>query len=146
MHKIQQTSDKNSPFYGNTGELNLLNVLLDLFVAGSDTTAVTLCWAMLFMIQNPEIQTKVRQELNQNIGDKKLKMSDKNKIPYTEAVIHEIQRRGNIGPLAIFHQTTTNVDIGSFSVPPETVIIPFIGDIMNDPEHFPEPSKFKPER
>ena len=146
MHKIQETSDTNSPFYGDTGELNLYSVLLDLFVAGSDTTAVTLNWAMLFMIQNPIIQTKVRQELKENIGTGKLKMNDKSKIPYTEAVIHEIQRRGNIGPLAIFHQTTTNVDIGCFSVPPETVIIPFIGDIMNDPDHFSEPSKFKPER
>ena len=146
LHKIQQTSDKNSPFYGDTGELNLLNVLLDLFVAGSDTTAVTLDWAMLFMIQNPDIQTKVRQELNQNIGSKKLKMSDKNNIPYTEAVIHEIQRRGNIAPLSLIHQTTTNIDIGPYSVPSKTRIIPFIGDILNDPEHFPEPSKFKPER
>ena len=146
MYKIQQTSDENSPFYGDVGELNLVNILFDLFVAGSDTTAATLNWAMLFMIQYPDIQTKVRQELNQNIGSIKVKMDEKNKIPYTEAVIHEIQRRGNIGPLAIFHQTTTNVDVGSFSVPPETVIIPFIGDIMNDPEHFSEPSKFKPER
>jgi len=146
LYKIQQTTDKSSPFYGDVGELNLVNVLYDLFVAGSDTTAATLNWAMLFMIQNPDVQTKVRQELNQNIGGKKVKMSDKNKIPYTEAVIHEIQRRGNIAPLAIFHQTTTNVDIGPYSVPPETAIIPFIGDIMNDPEHFPDPTKFKPER
>ena len=73
-------------------------------------------------------------------------MNEKYKIPYTEAVIHEIQRKANILPLSLFHQTKTNVEIGSYSVPPQTVIIPLIGDIMNDPEHFPEPSKFKPER
>lgn len=146
MYKIQQTSDIDSPFYGYTGELNLANVLFDLFVAGSDTTAVTLTWAMLFMIQNPDVQTKVMQELNQNIGNKKMKISDKNKIPYTEAVIHEIQRRGNIVPLAVFHQTSADVDIGPYSVTAKTTIIPFISDIMNDPEHFPEPSKFNPER
>ena len=145
MHKIQQTSDKNSPFYGDIGELNLINVLVDLLEAGSDTTANTLNWAMLFMIQNPDIQTKVRQELNENIGGKKLKMSEKNKIPYTEAVIYEVQRKGNIVP-SLLYQTTKNVDIGEFSVPPNTRIMAFIADIMNDPEHFPEPSKFMPER
>merc|ERR1712224_3747 len=72
-------------------------------------------------------------------------MNEKNKIPYTEAVIHEVQRRGNISPLAL-HQTTTNIDIGTYSVPPKTRIMAFIGDIMNNPEHFPEPSKFKPDR
>ena len=146
MYKIKETTDKNSPFYGETGELNLANVLYDLFMAGSDTTAATLNWAMLFMIHNPDIQSKVRQELNQNIGDKKMKMNDRNKIPYTEAVIHEIQRIGNIAPVAVFHKTTTNIDIGPYSIPPKTTILPFIGDVMNDPEHFPEPSKFKPER
>ena len=146
MHKIQETSDTKSPFYGDTGELNLYSVLLDLFVAGSDTTAVTLNWAMLFMIRNPIIQTKVQQELKENIGTGKLKMNDKSKIPYTEAVIHEIQRRGNIAPLALIHQSTDNVDIGPYSVPPKTLIIPLIGEILNDPKHFPEPSKFKPER
>ena len=47
---------------------------------------------------------------------KEKKMNDKSKIPNTEAVIHEIQRRGNIAPLALIHQTTNNVDIGSYSV------------------------------
>ena len=57
LSKIQETSDTNSPFYGATGELNLINVLLDFFAAGSDTTAVTLNWAMLFMILNPSMTT-----------------------------------------------------------------------------------------
>ena len=146
LSKIQETSDTNSPFYGATGELNLINVLLDFFGTGSDTLAVTLNWAMLFMILNPDVQTKVRQELNQNIGDTKAKMTEKCKVPYTEAVIHETQRKANIAPIAVIHETTTELYIGAYSVPPQTAIIPFIGDIMNDPEHFPEPSKFKPER
>merc|ERR1719273_2045561 len=73
-------------------------------------------------------------------------MNEKNKIPYTEAVIHEIQRKANILPLSVFHSTKGIVDVGKYTLPHETVIIPFLGDIMNDPEHFPEPSKFKPER
>ena len=146
MHKIQETLDVNNPFYGDTGDLNLINVLFDFFMAGSDTTAITLDWAMLLMIRNPDVQTKVRQELDQNFGSRKAKFDEKQKIPYTEAVIHEIQRKGNILPLSVWHQMKRNIDIGKYSVPSETVFIPFIGDVMNDPEHFLEPSKFKPER
>ena len=101
---------------------------------------------MLFMILNPEVQTKVRQELDQNFGNNKAKFNEKHKVPYTEAVIHEIQRRANILPLSVLHSTRTKVDIEEYSLPAGTVLVPFIGDIMNDPEHFPEPSKFQPER
>ena len=146
LHKIQKTSDTNDPHYGNTGELNLMNVLFDLFFAGADTTAITLDWAMLFMIMNPDVQTKVRQELDQNIGSQKAKMNEKNKTPYTEATIHEIQRKANILPLSVFHCTKGSVVVGKYTLPNETVVIPSLGAIMNDPEHFPEPSKFKPER
>ena len=104
LHKIQETYDKNNPFYSDTGELNLINTLFDLFVAGSDTTATTLDWAILFMIQNPDVQTKVREELSQNFGSKKAEFHEKHRIPYTEAVIHEIQRKGNIMPLSVFHR------------------------------------------
>ena len=53
LHKIQTTSDVTNPLHGETGELNLLNVLIDFFFAGSDTTSNTLNWAMLFMITHP---------------------------------------------------------------------------------------------
>ena len=80
LYKIQETSDTNDPHYANTGELKLINVLFDFFLAGSDTTAVTLDWAMLLMVLNPDVQTKVRQELDQNIGSKKAKMNEKRKM------------------------------------------------------------------
>lgn len=149
LHKIQETKEDGNPFFDKVGELNLANVLVDLFIAGADTTSVTMNWAMLYMVLNPDVQTKVRQELDANIGThKKAKMSDKIQTPYTEAVLHEIQRKGNILPMSVFHCTTRDqyVKIDKFQVPPKTAIIPLIGDIMHDPEYFPNPTKFDPER
>ena len=147
LHKIQTTNDIKNPLHGKTGELNLLNVLIDFFFAGSDTTSNTLNWAMLFMITHPDVQSKVRKELLTKVGTNRVKMSDRELTPYTEAVIHEIQRKGNIAPLSVFHFTRSSITItGNLNIPCNTSIIPMIGEIMHDPEHFPNPMDFNPER
>ena len=104
---------------------------------------------MLHMILNQDIQRNVRKELNENIGkQRKAKMSERNSTPYTEAVIHEIQRKGNILPFAVFHCTTQNksIEVGEYKIPPKTVLIPLIGQIMHNPKEFPNPTKFDPNR
>ena len=146
MHKINTTTDSSSPLHDKLGELNLLNTLLDFFIAGSDTTSNTLNWSMFYMIQNPDVQERVREELISNFGLKKVRMSERQSIPYTEAVLHEISRKGNIVPNGGFHFTSTSVKAGKFIIPKETVIIPLIGDIMHDSNHFSNPQKFDPER
>ena len=90
------------------GELNLMNVLVDFFIAGSDTTSNTLNWAMLYMAQNPDVLKRVQRELDivaSTTGTKVRKMNDRRNTPYTEATLHEIQRKGNILPMAVFHYT-----------------------------------------
>ena len=146
LHKVQTTKDPSHPLHRKIGEHNLVNVLLDFFFAGSDTTSNTLNWAMLYMIQNPGIQAKVREELHTNIGPKKVKMSERSLTPYTEAVLHEISRKGNIVPITAFHQINQSNSAGQYNIPSKTVIIPMIGEIMHDPNHFPNPSIFDPER
>ena len=146
LHKIQTTNDVTNPLHGDLGELNLLSILMDLFFAGSDTTSTTLNWAMLFMVNYPDIQTKVREELLNTIGISRTKMSDRLLTPYTEAVIHEIQRMGNIAPTAVFHQASKPLKIGMFDIPVNTIIVPMIGEVMHNPEQFPNPMEFKPER
>ena len=132
------------------GELNLMNVLVDFFMAGSDTTSNTLNWAMLYMAQNPEILKKVQLELDtiaSTTGTQVRQMNDRRNTPYTEAVLHEIQRKGNILPAAVLHYTNSHVDCGNgFTIPPKTLLVPFIGQIMMDPKYFPSPDKFDPER
>ena len=146
LHKIQTTNDVTNPLHGDLGELNLLSILMDLFFAGSDTTSTTLNWAMLFMVNYPDIQTKVREELLNTIGMSRTKLSDRLLTPYTEAVIHEIQRMGNIAPTAVFHQASKPLKIGMFDIPVNTIIVPMIGEVMHNPEQFPNPMEFKPER
>ncbi len=48
--------------------MNMMNVLIDLFVAGSETTSTTLNWALLFMLQNPRVAKKVQEELDTVFG------------------------------------------------------------------------------
>ncbi len=149
LKKIQEAKDPKDPFHGDMGMNNLSNVLADLFMAGSDTTANSLNWAMLFMIRHPDIQAKVHEELDRTVGPSgKISMKDKHKTPYTEAVLHEVMRRGNILPMAVWHCSVEDksVDVGGYRIPPGTVIIPLIGEVMMDPKNFDNPEQFNPER
>jgi cytochrome P450 len=66
-----------------------LNVALDLWTAGMETTITTLRWGILYMLHYPEVQEKVQQELDHVIGhDRDIIMADKPKLPYTVATIH----------------------------------------------------------
>ncbi|MBN3320221.1 CP2J2 protein, partial [Atractosteus spatula] len=88
-------------------EENLRFCVLDLSVARTETTATTLCWALLFMTKYPEIQKKVQDEIDRVIGQGwQHSMADRANMPYTDAVIHEVQRMGNIVPLNLPRMAT----------------------------------------
>ena len=83
--EIQNTKDPNSSFYGEKGINNLAANLLDLFIAGSETTSTTLTWANLYMVRNQDVQDKVQKELDTVLGKYKIpSLSDKPSLPYTD--------------------------------------------------------------
>ncbi|XP_014674914.1 PREDICTED: cytochrome P450 2U1-like, partial [Priapulus caudatus] len=85
----------------------LLYVVWDLFLAGTETTSTTMRWAMLFMLKHQDVCRKVQAEIDDIIGRGRLpNMADANKMPFTEATIMEIQRLGNIVPLGAVHATS----------------------------------------
>ena len=83
--EIENTKDPSSSFYGPKGIENLASNLMDLFIAGSETTSTTLTWAVLYMVRHQEVQQKVQQELDTVVGRYKIpSLADKPSLPYTE--------------------------------------------------------------
>ncbi|XP_073535661.1 cytochrome P450 2D17-like isoform X4 [Phyllobates terribilis] len=137
--------NKDSPTSSFTEE-TLLIVIADLFVAGTDTTSNTLRWSLLMMLLHPHIQTKVHEEIDRVIGSNRAPtIEDQSKMPYTSAVIHEVQRYGNILPIALLHMTYRNTNIQGFDIPKGTTIIPNLSSVLKDKSIWKKPYQFYPE-
>ncbi|XP_023344408.1 cytochrome P450 2C15 [Eurytemora carolleeae] len=126
---------------------NLLISALDLFSAGSETTIKSLMYAVALLVRNPDVQKKVQEELDAAIGGKPLlTMSDKIKLPYTEATILEIWRVGNIVPISPPRRTSKPLEIGGSIIPANTMIISNTHTMHMDPKYWEDPQSFNPSR
>ncbi|XP_075013331.1 cytochrome P450 2J6-like [Calonectris borealis] len=126
-------------------EENLIQAIFDLFLAGTETTATTLRWALLYMVVYPDIQEKVQKELDAVLGCSDLICyEDRKKLPYTNAVIHEIQRYSNIILIALPRQSMKDTELLGFPVPKNTIILSNIDSVLSDPEKWETPDQFNP--
>ncbi|XP_051803101.1 cytochrome P450 2J6-like [Acanthochromis polyacanthus] len=127
-------------------ETNLALCSLDLFLAGTETTSSTLLWALVYLMKYPEIQEKVQAEIDKVIGqNRQPSMADRPNMPYTDAVIHEIQRMGNIVPLNGFRIAAKDTTLGSYFIPKGTSLMPFLTSVLFDKNKWETPDTFNPE-
>ncbi|XP_027259931.1 cytochrome P450 2D27 isoform X1 [Cricetulus griseus] len=125
---------------------NLRMVVVDLFTAGMVTTSTTLSWALLLMILHPDVQSRVQQEIDDVIGKiRRPEMADQARMPYTNAVIHEVQRFGDIVPLNVPHMTSRDVEVQGFLIPKGTTLIPNLSSVLKDETVWEKPLHFHPE-
>ncbi|XP_046568799.1 cytochrome P450 2H2-like [Haliotis rubra] len=126
---------------------NLVKVVGDLFIAGTDTTSTTIQWILLYLTMHQDIQAKCFREIEDNIGtEKRPEMTDKLKLPFIEATITEVQRIANISPIAGFHGVTEDIVLKGYHLPAGCIIFPNLDSIMMDPEIWENPGQFRPER
>ncbi|TKC49172.1 hypothetical protein EI555_000554, partial [Monodon monoceros] len=99
----ERKNNSNSSF----DEDYLFYIIGDLFIAGTDTTTNSLLWCLLYMSLNPDVQEKVHEEIERVIGgDRAPSLTDKARMPYTEATIMEVQRLSVVVPLSIPHMAS----------------------------------------
>ncbi|XP_060773502.1 cytochrome P450 2J2-like [Neoarius graeffei] len=135
-------NDKEAQF--NTD--NLEWCMVDLFEGGTETTTNTLRWALLYMIKYPLIQEKVQEEIECVIGQTRFPtMADKANLPYTNAVLHEVQRKGDIVPLNMARVATKDTTLGGYLVPKGTVMITNLSSVLHDKNEWETPDTFNPE-
>ncbi|XP_038069464.1 cytochrome P450 2J6-like [Patiria miniata] len=126
---------------------NMRQVVGDLFVAGSETTTTTLRWSLLYMMAYPEVQTRVQKELDDVTGRNRFpRMSDRPDLPYTEAVICELQRISTIVPLSVPHVCSEDTTVLGYDIPKGTFLLANLWHNHFDPAVWEEPKSFRPER
>ncbi|KAI3472968.1 hypothetical protein Pfo_029393 [Paulownia fortunei] len=123
------------------------HLLLDLFVAGSDTTSTTVEWAMTELLLNPEKLSKAKQELRTVIGEnKQVQESDMSRLPYFQAVIKETFRFHPPGPLLIPRKSEYDVDVSGYTIPKGTQMLVNVWAMGREPSIWSNPDSFEPQR
>lgn len=122
-------------------------LLLDIFVAGTDTSAAMVVWAMTELIKNPTVMKKVQEEIRNSAGNKGyVTVEDLTKLEYLKAVIKETLRFRPAAPVLLVRETLKKCTIEGYDILPKTLVFVNIWTIGRDPEFWIDPDIFKPER
>ncbi|XP_044962306.1 oryzalexin D synthase-like [Hordeum vulgare subsp. vulgare] len=134
-----------------TGKLSRREVkamLFDILAAGTETTKITVEWAMAELVRNPGVMVVVRAEIKAALGHEKIITEvDVTKLPYLQAAVKESMRLHPVAPLLLPHLVVEEgVEIGGYAVPKGTTVIFNSWSIMRDPVAWDRPEEFMPER
>ncbi|XP_063959817.1 cytochrome P450 2J4-like [Lytechinus pictus] len=142
LYKMQQAKGTDTSFTLR----NLEAVIKDLFFAGTDTTTNTLNWCILFMMVHPDIQSRVQDEIDHVIERNRLpKLDDRQNLPYTNAVLMEIQRKAAVLALGVPHVAAADTQVAGFTIPKGATIVSNLYNVFNR-EDLWENDDFRPER
>nr|AKH03512.1 cytochrome P450 3075B1 [Paracyclopina nana] len=147
LAEIERTEDRQSSFYGKRGEESMIATMIDLFLAGAETTTSSLLWAILCLLHYPDVQERVQAELDQVVGpDRKVSLEDRPNLPFTNAVLMEAMRIATITPMALPHSVAQDMEFGGYRIPKNAIIFPNILQVHYDPNYWDNPDEFMPSR
>ena len=123
----------------------LRDEVITLFLAGHETTALTLAWAWYLIGKHHEAEEKFHAELDEVLGDREPEVTDLPRLRYTEQIAKESLR---LYPPAygLGREAIDDCEIGGYRVPKGTQVFMFQWATQRDPRFYDEPLEFKPER
>ena len=105
-----------SGFSGEELETGLVATAILFFFAGFDTTSTTLSIVVHALVHHPEVQEKVRKEIEEVIGDEEITAEHLKDLKYTENVIHESLRKYfKFGGIRYIYQNKTHINFTDIS-------------------------------
>ncbi|KAL3533246.1 hypothetical protein ACH5RR_006767 [Cinchona calisaya] len=125
---------------------NIKAFILNIFGAGTDTSAITVEWALSELINNPNIMQKAVEEIDSIVGrDKLVDESDISNLHYLQAIVKETLRLHPTGPF-IPRESSEDCEIGGYCIPAKTRLLVNVWAIGRDPTYWENPLEFRPGR
>ncbi|XP_057775958.1 6,7,8-trihydroxycoumarin synthase-like isoform X2 [Salvia miltiorrhiza] len=126
---------------------NIKAMLMDIFIAGAETSSSVIIWTMTALMKSPNIMEKLQNEIRSLIGKKgRVYEDDLPKLEYLRAVVNESMRLYPPGPLLVPRQTIERCTLEGYQIQPKTMVFVNAWAIARDPEYWENPDKFVPER
>lgn len=123
----------------------LRDELMTLLIAGHETTATGLCWAFERILAHPEVYVRLQAELDEVCGGEPLQPAHFGALPYLDATIKEALRTRPVLPL-VGRRLRGSFRLQEWELPEGTVVAPCIYLTHQDPDLYPQPDRFRPER
>ncbi|XP_027109769.2 cytochrome P450 76T24-like [Coffea arabica] len=125
---------------------SLKHFLLDLVIAGSETSSSTVEWVMAELLRSPEIKSKARDEIMEIVGKSELvQESDISNLPYLQSLVKETFRLHPAAPL-LGRKAESDTEIHGYMVPQNAEVMVNLWAMGRDPCLWPNPNLFLPER
>ncbi|KAL5556878.1 hypothetical protein UlMin_039114 [Ulmus minor] len=122
-------------------------LILVILMAGTDTTALTLEWAMTNLLNHPQVLRKAKAEIDSLIGEDHLvDEPDLSKLNYLQSIISETLRLYPAAPLLVPHYSSEDCTVEGYDVPRDTILFVNAWSIHRDPKLWDDAESFKPER
>ena len=130
------------------GTENIKKIILDLFFAGTDTTAASLSWFLLFMIHFPDIQRKCQEEIDAvlDVDGVLTNVSSNKSFPFTTATLLETQRISSIAGSSLPHVVREDTTVGGYHVKKGSIVFANIRFLHMDERYWSSPETFDPSR
>ncbi|PRQ58474.1 putative cytochrome P450 [Rosa chinensis] len=140
--------DSREEFAGSiTADSIIKATCLAVLLGGTDTSTVTLTWALSLLLNNPEVLKKAQLELDNHVGrERQVNESDVKNLVYLQAIIKETLRLYPAAPLSVPHESSEDCRIGNYHVTSGTRLLINLSKIHRDPNVWLEPCLFQPER
>ncbi|KAA1473811.1 cytochrome P450 [Dentipellis sp. KUC8613] len=122
-------------------------VAVAVYAAGADTTVASILSFFLLLLLRPEVKARAQAELDAVVGRERLpNFNDRPKMPYIDAICKELGRWKLVAPLGLPHAAAEDGVYEGYYIPKGAVLFANSWAILHDPEIYPDPESFKPER
>ncbi|KAL2522539.1 Cytochrome [Forsythia ovata] len=144
INHLLSLQESQPEYYTDTIIKGIIMVMLN---AGTDTSAVTIEWALSVLLNHPEKLERAKAEIDSIVGnDRLIEESDLSKLHYFQAIISETFRLFPAAPLLVPHESSDDCKIGGYDIPRSTILLVNAWAIHRDPLVWDDPTSFKPER